>query len=431
MTRHCQYSSYLYKPATILALMLFSSPALADNSGQCLQLFYMKQYARALNFCTLAAKEGDSHAQYALGLIYSDGLGTAKNRAEAIKWLRAAADQSYAAAHYRLEKLENESEQPKLATLQQLRTAQNSAALGNPQIGPRVSNKDSVTRSESIPYRAKTAPDVQPGTAKTLPKEEQPARTPHLSDRERLLEYLTLAKQGNAHARLMLGLYYLEGRAIAQNSEEGLKQIQLAANQGDSQAQYTLGLIYAHGHKGIPTDLPRARSWLGKAAKSGHRDAQYSLGLLHLDNRDDKGHIAKAIHWFHKAADQKHPGAQHNLAVINLKGLDGIQPDRKLALQFFIEEAEQGDPEAQFNLGRLYSEGKWMPVSSNDAASWFYRAGESWLAQQHPDRTDHCIEKIRALAGNQPPASNLFLADVLEQKLKESGYHQTTAQAAE
>jgi len=46
--------------------------------------------------------------------------------------------------------------------------------------------------------------------------------------------------------------------------------------------------------------------------------------------------------------------------------------------------AEQGDPEAQFNLGLLYLDGHGVPQSSVEAANWFRRAAEQdYAAAQH------------------------------------------------
>jgi len=46
--------------------------------------------------------------------------------------------------------------------------------------------------------------------------------------------------------------------------------------------------------------------------------------------------------------------------------------------------AEQGDPEAQFNLGLLYLDGHGVPQSSAEAANWFRRAAEQdYAAAQH------------------------------------------------
>ena len=48
------------------------------------------------------AKAGDAEAQFTLGYVYSNGAGVAKDRAEAIKWYRQAADQDFLGAYWYL-----------------------------------------------------------------------------------------------------------------------------------------------------------------------------------------------------------------------------------------------------------------------------------------------------------------------------------------
>jgi TPR repeat protein len=49
-----------------------------------------------------SAENGDSDAQYKLGLLYLTGNGALQDFAEAAKWLRLAAEQGYALAQYEL-----------------------------------------------------------------------------------------------------------------------------------------------------------------------------------------------------------------------------------------------------------------------------------------------------------------------------------------
>lgn len=45
-----------------------------------------------------AAKQGDAKAQYNLGLLYYDGIGTAQNFKKAFEWFKKAAEQGYTPA---------------------------------------------------------------------------------------------------------------------------------------------------------------------------------------------------------------------------------------------------------------------------------------------------------------------------------------------
>ncbi|MFQ5518964.1 MAG: tetratricopeptide repeat protein, partial [Mariprofundus sp.] len=114
----------IYVAATTLC---FSAPVWADNTQHCLQLYYMKSYAQALPFCLLSAEQGNSQSQYVLGLMYADAQGVGEDKAEAIKWFTAASKQGYAAALYKLQKLEDDTSANVVARFKPKRSATNAS----------------------------------------------------------------------------------------------------------------------------------------------------------------------------------------------------------------------------------------------------------------------------------------------------------------
>ena len=56
----------------------------------------------AVKWVRKAAEQNFAAAQLKLGGCYEDGEGVAKDQAEAVKWYRKAAEQNYAAAQYNL-----------------------------------------------------------------------------------------------------------------------------------------------------------------------------------------------------------------------------------------------------------------------------------------------------------------------------------------
>jgi len=432
--------------AATLGVFIFSTPALADNTEQCLQLYYTKSYAKALPFCTLSAKKGNSQSQYVLGLMYSDGLGVKKNKPKAIKWLRAASGQAYAAAHYKLVQLENEPDSSddtmkrfmgkqrradglpiRSSGQEQKSTPSNQppAAFIPPETqlkGAMMMHGNGFAAINKQPERQPTKNINKPAlqAANTAPAQRRTTKsTRHITppdDNALYRQYLTAAKQGDANARFTLGLFYLEGRGVRQSTSRATSLFKQAAKQGQAQAQFSLGLMYYDGRGDIMKNGKMAEHWLSKAAMQGLADAQYSLGLIASANNNDE----KAIQWWRRAAAQKYVKAQHNLAISYLTG-KGVQANRDKAAQWFIQEAEQGDPQTQFNLGRLYSEGEWLEQSGSDAANWFYRAGETWVSMNQPDKASQSAKKIKQLSSQQQlTAPNLFLADVLTRQIEEA-----------
>ena len=80
------------KPLVAAAVILVSLAAGAPVQAQTPELDEL----RAL------AEQGDSTAQFNLGVMYGTGLGVPQDATEAVRWYRLAADQGYADAQYNL-----------------------------------------------------------------------------------------------------------------------------------------------------------------------------------------------------------------------------------------------------------------------------------------------------------------------------------------
>ena len=62
----------------------------------------LKDDAEAVRWYRLAAEQGDASAQFNLGLMYAKGEGVLKDDAEAVRWYRLAAEQGHASAQFNL-----------------------------------------------------------------------------------------------------------------------------------------------------------------------------------------------------------------------------------------------------------------------------------------------------------------------------------------
>ena len=61
-----------------------------------------QDYAEAIKWLKLAAEQGQAYAQFGLGTMYDSGHGVPKDRSEAAKWYRRAADQGQVSAQFNL-----------------------------------------------------------------------------------------------------------------------------------------------------------------------------------------------------------------------------------------------------------------------------------------------------------------------------------------
>jgi TPR repeat protein len=89
--------------------------------------------------------------------------------------------------------------------------------------------------------------------------------------------------------------------------------------------------------------------------------------------KDVKVNKVEASKWYGKAADQGNSDAQLNLGILYYLG-DGLAKDDKEAIKWIRMAAKQINPRAQFNLGALHLEGAGTPGSYPRALLWFSAA---------------------------------------------------------
>lgn len=155
---------------------------------------------------------------------------------------------------------------------------------------------------------------------------------------------------------------------------ETLKQRALA---GDGEAQYQLGNVFARGESG-GVDLAQAAEWYRKAGEQGHADALCNYAfLLHAGEGVAKNE-EKAYELFEAAANQGQVQAQLNLGILSANDANS---DTERMLHWFRIAANNGSAEASYNLGMLYFEGKRVPQDYASAFKYFVQSAEAGYAQ--------------------------------------------------
>jgi TPR repeat protein len=85
---------------------------------------------------------------------------------------------------------------------------------------------------------------------------------------------------------------------------------------------------------------------------------------------------AEAVKWYRKAAEQGNAQAQSNLGLMYDNG-EGVPEEDAEAVKWIRKAAEQGDPRAQFHLGLMYAKGKGVPEDDVAAYAWYSVAAAS------------------------------------------------------
>jgi uncharacterized protein len=332
-------------------------------------------YALAERVYRDAARRGDSHAEYRLGVLYAEGRARTNDRRDAERCLTAAATRGHAesqfilAAHYleHAEACEDDRQRNlrgqakdlvNLARQQGFAPAEVlwAAIWGVPDAELRVAEMyeagallsnifhddsarerwlrraaDSGSRDAKIALGRLIAEGHSASNAFWVRvASESDARLPTLDDNPQGQEEVELARARELYLSCMRAAAE-DGCAAAQfriadrsDRVESERWLQLAAAQdfepakaglaarlGDSAAQYRLGKIYDEG-RDVPKDEPRAMTWYRLAAEHGIPDAQCAVGLMYAQGRGTPRDDAEAVKWIALAADQGHPEAQHH-----------------------------------------------------------------------------------------------------------------------
>jgi len=102
----------------------------------------------------------------------------------------------------------------------------------------------------------------------------------------------------------------------------------------------------------------------------------------------------EAVKGYRKAADQGDAEAQNNLGVCYATG-QGVAKDAAEAVKWYRKAADQGLAAAQYNLGVCYENGQGVPKDESEAVKWYRMASD-----QGNNFTACALKKSRGIFGS-------------------------------
>ena len=227
----------------------------------------------------LAAMQGDSDAQYNLGLCYQYGDGVAKRMDEAMRWYNIAVENGNASAMNRLGLCYLEG--------QDVEKSYDKAV----EYFRMAINKGDLFAQNNLAVCYYNGYGVS------------------LSYYDAAEWFRKSAEQGLAEAQNYLGLCYEKGEGVPQSYAEAVKWYRLGADQGHAVAQNNLGLCYANG-EGVPQSYTEAVKWIRKSAEQEFDVAQFNLGFFYEKGYGVLQSIEEANKWYRLAAKQGNKDAE-------------------------------------------------------------------------------------------------------------------------
>lgn len=181
------------------------------------------------------------------------------------------------------------------------------------------------------------------------------------------------ADQHDRLAMCLLGECYRLGYCTEKNPEAAFENYLESANAGLYAAMAELANCYRIGF-GTAPNTQKALEWAQKAANAGNSRGMVILAWLYRDapSLQDYG---KMRYWLEKSAEKGDPNAQCDLGVMYTKG-HGVRQDYTKAKEFFEKAADKGNETALFNLGCMYDTGTGVTQDYAKAAELYQKAAD-------------------------------------------------------
>lgn len=314
------------------------------------------------------ARVGDPQAQYEVGIMWANGVGTRRDAEQALVWFKAAAGKGHPTAQYLLAIAYANGMGTEKDEFQAVQWFFKSADQGNDKALLKLARRIAEHHGEfafQCCLKAATMglAEAQYETAEHyalgigVPANEAAARG----------WYDRAARQGVVRAQYALARLH-DRNQPGQRDEEALRWYRAAASQGHPGAQLALARLDSvglgrsgdakrRGRKGAGEDRRRVDNRWARYAEQGDADDRFHLGCMHEGGIEVEQDLDEACRWYRLAAEQQHREAQLALARLCERPCDGDadQAAAAEALHWWRQAAQLGSAEAQHELGRRHA----------------------------------------------------------------------------
>ncbi len=347
--------------------------------------FYDAKYKDAFTQLQKASELGSGDADYYLGELTYNGLGTVKDYKKGWDYTNSAIKKGFKMAYWRIANAYKTGKGVKkdvdkadkyyleaIEAMKKLAEAGDPEALGN--LGAMYSSGEGVTQNDKIAfeYYLKSANKGYAFIQSNLAQMYQYGSGTDLNLNEAVKWYEKSAKKGHPTAQLALGNMYLEGiGGVNQDIVKGLSLINSAAKQNYSGALSKLGYLYYMG-KHVATDHKLSFEYTKKAVDYDN-DNITAIENLAFDCKEGAGvekDFAEAKKYYLKAIKQDSTTAGKNyikIAQLHLEGGNNLQKNESEFIRYCELSEQSGSAEAIEILAYYYNQ---KGVASHGAGNY-------------------------------------------------------------
>ncbi len=346
------------------ALIFFAGTALAfaGDYEDGVAAYGKKDYSKALVLFKRSYAAGELRAANHMGLMYRDGKGVAKNKKEALKWFKLAAEKGDADAQYNLGMMHY-------------------AGFGK---------KHYKENSEAYRWVRKAAEQGHAKAQFRLGEMYDNGEGVREDSKEALKWYTASANAGYVDAEYLLGNIYLKGWVVQKDANEAVRWLARAAEGGKDEAAFDLGVMYKNGER-VPRDYAEALRWFRMSADEGNGEAKCYVAEMYA-----AGHAVERDTAMAKKLLKEGRGLGGEQACERVAGRYGLgdttvarahdyedgvaaygKKDYSAALRFFKRAYAGGDLRAAYYLGLMYRDGAGVKKDDpREAIEWLRIAAE-------------------------------------------------------
>jgi TPR repeat protein len=304
----------------------------------------IEDYKAALNYYKLEAATGNLPAMVNIFRITSNMVSSGllkdsnKEMADAVEWLKKAAEREYTYALY---------------------------FLGEFYSSGQVVEKNF---EKAIFYFKKAAENGHTGALSELGYLYSEGEVVSQNYDVSLSYYKTAALKGNSHAIFVIGIMYEDGEGCEKNASTALKYYLKAAELGSTAAMNSIGFAYEYGELGKNEDFKEALKWYQKGADLGNARSMINIGDLYFDGSGVEKDYKIAVSWYEKA----------NTAGYEFKEIDAYYfaesyyniTNYSKALEWYIKAYELGKKDVKYKIAEMYREGIGTTKDKKLAKEW-------------------------------------------------------------
>jgi TPR repeat protein len=352
---------------------------------------------RAFELFTLAAEQGLANAQYSLGVIYRDGIGTKPDVKRAFELYTLSAEQGLAQAQHNLGCMYANGTGVEQSFTSAREWIQKAAAQGYELAIAALKRLDEHLRKTTTTSTDDKKETSSNTSSSTTTQQEEKDECPICLD--------DMPKEASKFVR-----FSCCGKGLHHHCRNQLDQTKFKNIRDHCPLCRT---------KRPTTDeeiIKRIQKWVKKKKAW----AQCNLGNQYLHGSCGvKKDVKRALVLFKLAAEQGDANAQFNLGCMYHNG-DGTKRDVKRAFELFTLAAEQGLANAQANLGCMYAKGAGVEESSATAREWFQKAAaqghEGAIAQL---KRDEVSRRTTSTDDKKETSSNTTSSTTTQQEEKD------------